>query len=345
MRMLINARNRRVAVEGDRIVAEGGKFDVVIDSPDADVRSGLINAHDHLHRNHYGRLGAGPYPNAYRWAEDIQVRFRRRIAQRRRIPRRAALLAGAWKNLFAGVTTVIHHDAWEADFEKGFPIRVARIDSADSLGHANSIRARADAPLCLHVAEGVDRVAAAEVHELDRRGLLNENLIAVHGVGVDPDGSRGFGESGAALVWCPTSNAFLFNRTASRDLLESGCDVLLGSDSRLTGEGDLLDEMRAAREHRILDDRQIEDAVGPVAARRLGLEEPSLEPDAKADLILVRGPLANAWSDDIAMVVVDGVPRVADRGVAASLGSVAECGTKMRVGRVERWVNAMGDED
>lgn len=343
MRMLINARNRTVAVEGERIVPQGGSFDIVVDCPDAEVRPGLINAHDHLHRNHYGRLGAGPYPNAYRWAEDIQVRFRRRISQRRRIPRRAALLAGAWKNLFAGVTTVVHHDAWEPDFEHRFPIRLARIDCADSLGFADDIRPPAGAPFCLHVAEGIDSIAAGELAQLDERGLLNDQLIAVHGVGLGSAGIRRFYDSGAALVWCPTSNDFLFGRSAARGLLESGCDVLLGSDSLLTGAGDLLDEMRAARAHQILDDGRIEQAVGATAARRLGLPEPSLEPGSVADLILVRKPLPNARSEDIEMVVVGGTPRLADPGVAACLGPIVDRGTKMRVGGVERWVDGTGE--
>ncbi len=341
--MLINARNRTVAIEGNRIVGEGGKFDVVLDCPDADIRPGLINAHDHLHRNHYGRLGCGPYPNAYLWAEDIQVRFRRRILQRRRVPRRAALLFGAWKNLFAGVTTVVHHDPWEPDFDQGFPIRVARVGSADSLGLASEIGAPAGAPFCLHVAEGVDAVAEGEVGELARRGLLNQWLLAVHGVGISLNAIEQFRRSGAALVWCPTSNDFLFERTAAGDLVGSGCDVLLGSDSRLTGIGDLLDEMHAARAQRLLDDDRLEDSVGTTAARRLGLPTPSLEGGAMADLILVKEPVTRARSNDVALVVVDGVPRVAERDLAARLGPIADGGAKMRVGRVERWVNAEGD--
>ena len=110
------------------------------------------------------------------------MRFRRRIAQRRRVPRRAALLAGAWKNLFAGVTTVVHHDAWEEDFDRDFPIRVARIASADSLGMTPGFEPPAGAPFCLHLAEGVDDVARSELAEVDRRGMLNSSLIAVHGV-------------------------------------------------------------------------------------------------------------------------------------------------------------------
>src|ERR1700761_8449528 len=124
MQLRIAARNRVVAIDGDRIVEPEGQFDLSLDFPDADVRPGLINAHDHLHRNHYGRLGRPPYRNAYDWARNIQANCGRHIAERHSRPRREALLAGAWKNLFAGVTTVVHHDAWEAEFETAFPLRV-----------------------------------------------------------------------------------------------------------------------------------------------------------------------------------------------------------------------------
>jgi cytosine/adenosine deaminase-related metal-dependent hydrolase len=337
--MLINARNRSVAVEGAQIVAEGGRYDVVLDCPDADVRPGLINAHDHLHRNHYGRLGRPTYANAYCWADDIQVRYRRRIARRRRLARREALLAGAWKNLFAGVTTVVHHDDWERDFESGFPIGIARVESADSLGKSGAIEEPGQGPLCLHVAEGVDEIAAREIGELDKRGLLNRRLVAVHGVGLDEDGIARFLLAGAALVWCPTSNHFLFGRTAPRDLLRDGVDVLLGSDSRLTGEGDLLDELRAARSLGLVDEDRLAGAVGTTAARRLGLAAPLLEPGQAADLILLRRPLLDARADDVALTMVGGVPRVASRDIARRLGALSERGRSMRVGRVTRWTN------
>lgn len=342
--MLINARNRSVAVDGAIVITAEGRFDIVVDCPDADVRPGLINAHDHLHRNHYGRLGAGYYPNAYRWAEDIQLRFARRIARGGRVARRASLLAGAWKNLFAGVTTVVHHDAWEPDFDHGFPIRVARVPSADSLGMTEQVEAPAAGPFCLHVAEGIDEIAAEEIRALERRGLLNQWLIAVHGVGIDREGAARFRRSGAALVWCPTSNQFLFGRTAPSELLQSRCDILLGSDSRLTGAGDLLDELRTARNSRIVDDDCLERAVGSTAARRLGLAEPSLEPGSKADLILLRKPLTEAHSGDVAMSIVAGIPRVATADFARQLGSLAERGMTMRIGGVARWTNQQGEK-
>lgn len=339
MRLLINARNRSVGIEAGRIVAPAGGFDIVLDVPDADIRPGLINAHDHLHRNHYGRLGDPPYPNAYRWAEDIQRRYRRRIADRR-APRRSALLAGAWKNLFAGVTTVVHHDRWEPDFERDFPVRVARAASADSLGMERDLQLPdIDGPFCLHVAEGTDPEAANEVRELNERGMLTSRLVAVHAVGLDEGGIDLFRRSGAAMVWCPTSNNFLFGTTAPNALLNSGCDVLLGSDSRLTGEGDLLDELRFARAHGGLNDERLQDAVGGTAARRFGLPDPSLEFGAAADLILVEKPLLEARAEDVALVIVDGAVRVARPDLVPALNGVAERGQAVTIGSVTRWTS------
>ncbi len=341
MRLLIEARNRAVAIEGERIAPPEGAFDLVLRFPDAEVRPGLINAHDHLHRNHYGRLGQPPYRDAYEWARDIQARCGRHIAEGRRTPRREALLAGAWKNLFAGVTAVAHHDAWEADFDQGFPLRVAPIPSADSLGMTPALPGWApDRPFSLHLAEGVGPQAAEEVRALAARGLLSAGLIAVHAVGVDAAGAAQLRASGAAVVWCPSSNLYLFGRTAPAELLAEGVDVLLGSDSLLTGEGDLLDELRCARAQGLLSDRRLEDAVGALAARRLGLAEPSLEPGAAADLVVLSRPLLEARAQDVALVMVAGVPRVARPDLAPELDRAVAGARTLQIGSVVRWTRA-----
>ena len=337
MRLLIRARNRAIAVEDNRIVPADGGFDLVLAFPDADVAPGLINAHDHLHRNHYGRLGNPPYPNAYAWAADIQARESGRIAEGRARERREALLEGAWKNLFCGVTTVVHHDPWESDFDDGFPLKVAPLKSADSLGMSPDLDGLSGGPFGLHLAEGADARAAGEVHELAERGLLGPDLIAVHGVGMDEAAVARFRASGAALVWCPSSNRFLFGRTAPQALLAEGIDVLLGSDSRLTGDGDLLDEIRCARSVGALDDKRLTEAVGGVAARRLGLAEPSLEAGAEADLIVVRKPILEARAEDVLLVLVGGEPRAAHPALAARLSPFALHGEERTVGSVVRW--------
>jgi cytosine/adenosine deaminase-related metal-dependent hydrolase len=315
VRILVEAANAAVAVEGGVIVEAEGHFDVVLRIPDGEVRPGLINAHDHLHRNHYGRLADPPYRNAYEWGRDIHRRRAVEIERARALPRRPTLLRGAWKNLAAGVTTVVHHDPWEPDFDAAFPIRVARVRCAHSLGFEPRRPPPGPGPFAIHLAEGTDTASAEEVREMERLGLLTPDLLAVHLVGADPDGVSRLRASGAAVVWCPSSNLHLFGRTAPPELLAPGTDVLLGSDSLLTGAGDLLDELRLAREVGYLSDERLLDAVGATAARRLGLPAPSLQPGATADLAVFRGPVLEARAEDVALVMVGGAVRLLGRGV------------------------------
>jgi hypothetical protein len=340
VRLLVEAANAAVAIEHGRIVPPAGPFHALLRIPDGHVRPGLVNAHDHLHRNHYGRLGHPPYANAYDWGRDIHGRDAEAIQRGRAVPRRDTLLRGAWKNLFAGVTTVVHHDRWEPAFERDFPIRVARVRQAHSPGFEPDLSALADGagPFCIHLAEGVDAESAGEVRALDRLGLLTRDLLAVHVVGPDADGIARLRASGAAVVWCPTSNLFLFGRTVPAGLLAPGMDFLVGSDSLLTGDGSLLDELRAARSLGLVSDERLLDAVGALAARRLGLAEPSMDVGAPADLAVFRRPVLDASDGDVALTIVGGVPRVADPALVPALGPWSDAGRLMEVGAVVRWV-------
>lgn len=327
MRYVLEAEGRRIGIDGGRLVDTDGRFDFTIPLGPGELRPGLINAHDHLHRNHYPRLGHPPYEDAYAWGRDLHANHREEIARARTLPRRDALLFGAVKNLMGGVTTVVHHDAWEPDFDRDFPVRVARVRCVHSTGFdsagvaaAAALRARTHdsppgesmhPPLTIHVAEGVNAAAADEVRSLDHAGLLDAALLAVHVVGADEDGVERLRDAGAAIVWCPTSNLFLFGRTAPAGLLLA-CDVVIGTDALLTGAGTMLDELRAARSHGWLDDERLRDAVGSLAGRRIGLPQPTLHAGAPADLVLLRRPLLDASTVDVALVIVDGVPRIGD---------------------------------
>lgn len=333
-----------MGVEGTRLVEPDGVFDLVVDLDAGDLRPGLINAHDHLHRNHYPRLGSPPYPDAYAWGRDIHERWPGVIARGRAVPRADTLLFGALKNLLAGVTTVVHHDAREPGFDVDFPVRVASVRHVHSVGLEADLPAAAhtgdaDLPLCIHLSEGTTSADADEVRTLDALGLLDRRLLAVHGVGVDPDGIGRLQSAGAALVWCPTSNGFLFGRTAPRALLQS-VDVLLGSDALLTGAGTLLDELRAADRHGALDAGRLEDAVGAVAARRLGLPAPTLEPGAPADLVHLGRPLLQAAPRDVQLVVVGGQPRLGAPRHTTLFEAAGVPVERLVVGGVEKLVQA-----
>src|SRR4030095_4201563 len=106
------------------------------------------------------------------------------------------------------------------------------------------------APFFVHLAEGVDAAAGGDLARLEALGCLKPNMVIVHGVAIDDEGWRRVAANGAAFVWCPASNVFLFGRTAAiSDMLRNPerPRIAIGTDSRITGARDLLDELRVAR--------------------------------------------------------------------------------------------------
>jgi cytosine/adenosine deaminase-related metal-dependent hydrolase len=122
---------------------------------------------------------------------------------------------------------------------------------------------------------------------------------------------------------------FLLGRTVpARHLLDadaSGLDrICLGTDSRLTGSRDLLDELRVARDAGRVTPDELLRMVTTSAARALKLRHAAtLAAGSPADLIVVP-PLRDTAADsllaasrsDLRLVVVDGRPTVGARGVA-----------------------------
>lgn len=344
---LRTAGGSRVTVCGGRIASTSAPSALAMDVGAGRFYPGLINAHDHLQLNHYPRLGRPPYGNAYEWGRDIHARFAREIERAGRLPRRDAYLFGALKNLLGGVTTVVHHDPWDPMLDGTFPIRVARVRVAHSLGLERNWAAALAGdsmtrtrPLSMHLAEGVDPVTEGEVRECEQRGLLGSGLLAVHLVAADAVQARRLRRAGVGVVWCPTSNLFLFGRTARRAVVADGCDLMIGTDSLLTAQGTMLDELRAALETGYVGQRRLRAAVGVTAARRLGLAAPTLRRGAPADLILVRRPLFQARPRDVGLVIVDGIPRLGDAMFAPLF---AHCGVgvqRLTVGGREKLVAA-----
>ncbi len=219
---------------------------------------------------------------------------------------------------------VIHSLGFEADLE-------------GALAGSEDMKGR---PVCMHLAEGVGDDAASEVHEAVARGLMDGHLMAVHLVTVDGPGIELLRAANAAFVWCPTSNLFLYGRTSPPELFESGIDVLLGTDSLLSGAGTLLDELRTAHEVGRLDEDRLVGAVGEVAARRLGLPEPTLEPGGVGDVVFLRRPLLEARPRDVGLVLVGGKPRLGDAEFAALFEHTGVPVEPLEVGGVPKLVVA-----
>jgi len=124
-----------------------------------------------------------------------------------------------------------------------------------------------------HIAEGTDEAAADELRQLDALGCLRENTVLIHGVGLSEADRRRVLEAGAGLVWCPSTNLYLLGRTGDVRNSPQQVALAIGTDSRLTADGDMLDELKAASATGQLSPEQIFRAVTIDAAKLLRLPD------------------------------------------------------------------------
>jgi cytosine/adenosine deaminase-related metal-dependent hydrolase len=293
---------KSLRVRSGRVVALGGhpeRNDLVVDGEQSVIVPGLINAHDHLELNSFGRLKWRPrYDNVREWIADFQPRFGTdpALAGARADTLDDRVWAGGLKNLLSGVTTVCHHNPIHPALRRRFPVRVVR-----QLGISHSLQVDGAAvaqsyartppawPWIVHAAEGVDDEAGNEVRTLRAWGCLGANTVIVHGVAIgDEDAAHVLGH-GAALVWCPSSNDFLFGQTAAVGRFSRTRRLTLGTDSRLSGAGDLLDELRLAAATRQIAHESLCRTVTSDAADILRLNGVgALSPRAAADVVMLR---------------------------------------------------------
>jgi cytosine/adenosine deaminase-related metal-dependent hydrolase len=91
--------------------------------------------------------------------------------------------------------------------------------------------------------------------------------------------------------------------------------VALGTDSRLSGARDLLDELRLAARLSGLDDSQLEGLVTHISASLLRISDRgALRPGLRADLLVLAGgtPLGHATRSNVRLVMIDGQMRYGD---------------------------------
>ena len=303
-----------------------------LDLRDHLVFPGLINAHEHLHVNAVPPLPASaPFANSYAWIEAFQAHFRDpAVAAALAVPKALRLRHGALKNLLAGVTCVAHHDPWHPALDAAdFPVALLRGHGwAYALGwpdygppvRESFLATPAGAPWMIHLAEGTDEVAAAELTQLEQLGCLASNTVLVHGVGMSAHDQERVIASGAAVVWCPSSNLALLGRTLDPHRLHAAGRLALGSDARLSGARDLLEELCVAAVVGGLDAAALLSLVTVAAADVLRLPARGrLALGGPADLVIVedRGgepatSLVGLRRAELRAVVRGGLPCVAD---------------------------------
>jgi cytosine/adenosine deaminase-related metal-dependent hydrolase len=265
---------------GEQII----EFDKAIAFP------GLINSHDHLEFNLFPQLGNTVYKSYIEWGADISKQNKEIIDGIVKIPEQLRVQWGIYKNLLNGFTTVIHHGKY---FKIENPLITIFQDcySLHSVGlekkwkfKLNKLFAK-DQPYVIHAGEGTDKDSFEEISELIRWNFFKRKLIAIHGVSMNTQQAKAFD----ALIWCPDSNFFLLNKTARIDELKKETAILFGTDSTVSANWNLWEQIRLARKTNMLGDDELLDSLTSMPANVWGLKESGVLSTGKnADIVIAK---------------------------------------------------------
>ena len=310
------------------------------------VYPGFFNAHDHLLASYLPRVGNNaPYLSWLAWDNDMKSSAV--FAERQQLDPEDLYLLGAYKNLIAGTTTVMDHIPHHINdpFADNLPVRLVKNYNLSHsicsyhLGWGNGvIQEYSEAelnnrPYVVHVGEGLDDESASAVANLKEQGGLGESTVLVHGMMISDRDVNLIKSAGASVVWCPSSNMHIFQKTTPvKKLLDAGVNVCLGTDSSLSGSFNILEEARTAAEiYRNENDTELAPSeilkmvtINPARAFRLDSMLGTIGNGKKADLVIMKNRdsdpyrnFINATTDDIMLVVINGIPVYGDMSLEA----------------------------
>ncbi|MFM6989120.1 MAG: TRZ/ATZ family hydrolase [Arenimonas sp.] len=200
------------------------------------------------------------------------------------------------------------HDAYRSDPLLSFSMTPHAPYTVNDAGFERIRRyaEQLDLPVHCHVHETAQETADSlkqygqrPLARLDRLGLVNERLTAVHMTQLEPAEIALCAERGVSVVHCPQSNLKLASGFCpTGDLLAAGVNVAIGTDGCASNNDlDMFDELRTAallakavsRDATVFNADQALHAATLGGARAMGLESEigSLEVGKQADMITV----------------------------------------------------------
>jgi cytosine/adenosine deaminase-related metal-dependent hydrolase len=314
---------------------------------DASIFPGLINSHDHLDFNLFPQLATKVYENYTEWGNDIHQIYKQKIDSILKIPIELRENWGIYKNLLCGVTTVINHgkklktkkavinviednlSLHSVHFEKNWKIKLN-----NPLNHSRKA--------VIHIGEGTNHAAHAEVNSLLKWNILGRKLIGIHGVALLPLHAKFF----EALVWCPQSNYFLLDKTAAIEQLKNYTPILFGTDSTLTSNWNIWNHLRLAQSTKMLTDSELYHALTSNAAKVWGLNCGTLSVGSDADLIITKNKGLKNYSaffaikpEDILLIVRHGTILLFDESIKIQLTTLhLNNYSKIKIGNTCKYV-------
>ena len=323
-----------IAIAGEKIMAikTTGKKDqsdpIQIQFTSATVFPGLINSHDHLDFNCFSILGQRKFVNYTEWGLHIHKIYKEQINSILKIPQKIRTEWGMYKNLLAGVTTVVNHGS-RLKIENPLINVYQEPQNLHSVQFEKGWKWKLNNPLLknrdcvIHTGEGSDKQSSAEIDNLLRFNLLKRNLVGVHGVAMNISQAKKF----KGLIWCPESNRVLLNKHAHISDLKTHTPLLFGTDSTLTGNWNIWHHLRLARSLHQVTDSELFAMITSSPAKIWNLNSGELQSDKDADMVVVKKKTGiPTWDDvfrtnpeDILLIIHKGRIRMFDKAMHPQL--------------------------
>lgn len=287
----------------------------IINFKDALAFPGLFNAHDHLEFNLFPRLSSKIYRDYLEWGNDIHRLYSIEINTTLNIPIDLRMKFGMIKNLFNGITSVIHHGS--NSIRKSDQI----INVFGSYNYLHSVSLEKNwriklnmrsnkLPFIIHLGEGSGETIENEINKLFKWNLFKRKIIAVHGISINAN----LADKLAALIWCPDSNLFLYKKTANIIELKNKIPILFGSDSNLTSDPNFWNHIRTARAMNALNDEELINSITWLPGELLNVKVTGkIKNGYLADIVVVKKKNENNYDaffninpEDILLIIREG---------------------------------------
>lgn len=178
-----------------------------------------------------------------------------------------------------------------------------------------------------HLSEGIDARARQHFFNLQENDLIQQKLVGIHSLGLHSEDLAELKKKGAKVVWSPFSNQLLYGQTMDlKTLKASGVLFSLGCDWSPSGSKNMLQELKVAwhtnkEQDEVFSAFELIQSVTSNAAAVTGWQDylGTLTEGKLADLLVLSGTeedpymqLIKAVEKDVALVIVDGIPRYGD---------------------------------
>ena len=230
----------------------------------------FINCHDHLISNWHPKASESqPYKNVNLWVEGMKATPS--FLERNKVwindgsfdlmKGTAPLIVqlGIFKNMFSGCAVVQDHiHKQDPKYYQGNPITILEeftqchsVSMGNWWGGKTAVEELYDAhgkmPFIIHLAEGSDAAAKQCFPKVESMNLLQPNTLLIHGIALNKTELKKCADTGTSICWCPESNLFLIGETLDiHSCLELGVNVVMGTDSPMSGSINMLAEMNFA---------------------------------------------------------------------------------------------------